>query len=319
MLMPTLDGIRRAAATIRPHLKPTPLLRSEILSRAFQADVWIKNESVSPISSFKLRGSLNALMRAGTIERAVTASTGNHGQAVAYAARLLKIPADIFLPENPNPVKRAMIQAFGATVHLAGTNLTTATEHAMKFPGFFVDDGENVDVVQGAGTAGLEIAEELSGIDAVFIPMGGGALAGGCATAIKSIQPQARVYSVQSKAAPAMTRSFHDKKPISVPANTLADGLVCGVPPTLTLNVLWKHLDDALLVEETDLLAGVHTLFAAAHVLAEPAGAAGLAGAWQKRSELRGRNVVLVLSGSNITDDLLKRSLDTRSFLDLAV
>lgn len=211
-----------------------------------------------------------------------------------------------------------MIQAFGATVHLAGPDLTSATEAAMKSPGFFVDDGENVDVVQGAGTAGLEIAEELGGIDGVFIPMGGGALAGGCATALKALQPQARVISVQSHAAPAMTRSFRERKAVSVPARTLADGLVCGVPPTLTLNVLWNTLDDALLVEDADLLAGVHTLAQSAHVLVEPAGAAALAGAWQKRAELRGRRIVLVLSGANVTDSQLRQSMDAPPFTSLA-
>ncbi len=313
MQLPTLDGIRQAHAAIRPTLKPTPLLRSEILSRTLKADVWLKNETISPIASFKLRGSLNALLRAKDTVRAVTASTGNHGQAVAYAARLLKIPADIFLPENPNPVKRAMIEAFGATIHETGPNLTAATEKAIEFAntnrGFFIDDGENLDVVQGAGTVGLEIAEELKDIDAVFIPMGGGALAGGSAAAIKSLQPRACVYSVQSSSAPAMSLSFLQHRPVSVPAQTLADGLVCGVPPALTLETLWKYLDDARLVLEGDLLAAVHALISAAHVLVEPAGAAGLAGAWQRKDKLVGKRVVLVLSGANITDELLGRAL----------
>ncbi len=134
--LPTLDGIRDAAARIGTHQMVTPLIRSELLSRAFAADIWLKNETVSPVASFKLRGALTALLRArerGPVAGAVSSSTGNHGQGVAYAARLLDLPCTIFLPENANPVKRAMIAALGAAVHEVGHDIDAAKKQALAF------------------------------------------------------------------------------------------------------------------------------------------------------------------------------------------
>ena len=314
--MPTIEGVRAAAGQLAPYLAPTPLVRSELLSRALAAEVWLKNETVSPIASFKLRGALVALTRAAAnkpVSRAVTSSTGNHGQGVAYAARLLGLPSDIFLPAIANPVKKAMIEAFGGTVHLEGRDIDAAKDGAKAFAeeqgGCFVDDGDSLDMMEGAGTVGLEIAEALEGIDSLIVPIGGGNLVSGCATALKALQPGARVIAVQAKGAPAMVDSFHAGVAIEREIDTVADGLVSRVPAPLALAVMLDRVDDAWLVSDDEMLAGIHALAECAHVLVEPAGAAALAGAWSHRDALKGKRVVLILSGATATAGQLRAAL----------
>lgn len=322
---PTLAGVRDAAAALAPHLAATPLLRSELLSRAFGGDVWLKCETMTPIASFKIRGALTALMRAreaGGVSRAVTSSTGNHGQGVAYAARLLGTPADIFLPREANPLKKAMIEAFGGTVHPEGADIDEAKDRAKAFAeehgGLFVDDGDSRAMMEGAGTVALEIAEALDGIDALMVPIGGGNLISGSATALKELQPGARVFGVQSQGAPAMVESFHARRAVERDIDTLADGLVCRVPAPLALAAMWQRVDDAWLVTDRALLAAMHSLAESAHVLVEPAGAAALAGAWARRDEFAGKRLVLILSGANATAAQIEAALATPALVPLA-
>ena len=152
---------------------------------------------------------------------------------------------------------------------------------------------------------------ELDAIDLVLVPTGGGNLAGGCVTAIKAMQPRASVISVQSTGSPAVTESFHAGKALERPIDTIADGLVTRVPPRLSMSVLWRLLDDAWLCTDEELLAATHGLLASAHVLVEPAGAAGLAGACKRLEAVRGKRVVLILTGANLSTELLQRALAT--------
>ena len=320
---PTLDGIRAAADLIHGSLPATPLLRSELISSALDADVWLKYETVTPIASFKIRGALNAVAKAKArgVRGAVAASTGNHGQGVAYAARLKGLSADIFLPNPANPIKARMIDSFGGTVHEVGEDFDIAKDAAREFAAgnglMFVDDGEDIDVMEGAGTVGLEIATDLDPLDLVLVPMGGGNLCAGCVTAIKALQPASRVVSVQAKGSPAVTQSFHARSVVEHPIDTLADGLVTRKPASLAIEVLWDQLDDAWLSSDTELLAAVHTLMQSAHVLVEPAGAAALAGAWSQRDGLRGKRVVMLLTGANISSDLMQQALATEPLFPL--
>jgi threonine dehydratase len=324
MDLPTLAGIEEAEGRIRPHLAETPLLRSEILSRAMSADVWLKLETVSPIASFKLRGALAVLSRAheaSGLSTACTSSTGNHGQGVAYAARLLGLAAEIFLPEAPNPVKQAMIEAFGGRVHAVGHDLDAAKAEAIAYAAsngaLFVDDGESLDLMEGAGTLGLEAARALPEIDAIFVPMGSGTLATGVATAAKALQPEVKVIAVQAKGAPAMVDSFHAGRAIERPAKSTADGLICRAPAERALAGLLANVDDAMTRSDEQLLAGVRTLIECAHVLVEPAGAAGLAAAYAGRGALTGKRIVLILTGANITADQLAAALSGEPLVTL--
>jgi threonine dehydratase len=209
-----------------------------------------------------------------------------------------------------------MIEAFGGVLHEVGATFDLCKAAAQRFAEekghVFIDDGEDRAVMEGAGTVAWEAARALADIDVLIVPMGGGNLSAGCATAMKALQPQARVISVQAKGSPAMTESFHTREPVQRPVDTLADGLVTGVPPVLALGVLWERLDDAWLTDDESLLAGVHTLAEAGHVLVEPAGAAALVGAWQHRDELVGKRIVLILTGANISAVLLRRALSLK-------
>jgi len=323
MRLPHSTGIERARAALRAHLPETPLVRAELLSRALGADVWLKNETVSPIASFKLRGALTALLRArdaGAAAEAVTSSTGNHGQGVAAAARVVGAPAHVFLPHGANPVKRRMIEALGATIHEVGIDIDEAKAGAQRFAAsrgaLFVDDGESLDVMEGAGTIGLEVAERLENVDVLFVPMGSGTLATGCAVALKGLQPRAQVVAVQSSGSPAMTESFHARRAVERAIDSIADGLVCRVPARLALEGLWTWVDDAVAVSDATLLQAMRALVEHAHVLVEPAGAAALAGAWARRADLRGRRVVLVLTGANVTLPVLTEALSATPLLD---
>ena len=311
----TASAVETAAERLAAHMAPTPLVLSPALSDLLAAEVWLKLETASEIACFKLRGALNALLAAKSPKSAVTSSTGNHGQAVALAARRLGIAADIFVPDDPNPVKCRMIELLGGRLHVGGIDIDAAKEraraHAAKTGGTFVDDGENADLIAGAGTVGLEIGKTLAGIDVLYVPMGSGSLASGSAVGLKSVQPRVRVVAVQAAGSPAMVESFHARRAIERPIATLADCLVCRVPADLALATLVASVDDALLVSDDDLMAALHTYVASAHVLVELGSAAPLAGAWADRARIKGKRVVLVASGANVVPEHLARALKT--------
>jgi threonine dehydratase len=300
--------VAAAAGRISAYGRRTPLVRALLLSRELGCDLWVKNETVSPIASFKWRGALNDVLREPGAN-VVTSSTGNHGQGVAWAARVAGVVAHVFLPRGANPTKRAKIELLGAVIHDEGDDLDDAKERAMELARAegmrFIDDGDSEAVIEGAGTVGLEIAEELQQIDVVYVPMGSGSLASGVAMAIKQKHPQARVIAVQAKGSPAMVESFHARRAIQKPIDTIADGLVCRVPAQLALEALLQHLDDAITVTDDELLAAGRAMILGAHVLVEPSGAAGLAAAM--RDDVRGKSVVVIATGSNITPELFAR------------
>lgn len=327
-------NIRAAAERLAPYAPPTPLVRALLLSHDLGCDVFVKNETVSPVASFKWRGALNAILRerpAGV----VTSSTGNHGQGVAWAAGVAQIPAHVFLPEHPNPTKRAKIALLGATIHEIGHDLDAAKEVAIAFAKreglAFIDDGESEAVIEGAGTIGLQIAEQLVGqtllsirpssvpstrtdrgvrptdrsvCPTVFVPMGSGSLASGIAIGIKDRLPDARVVAVQASGSPAMVESFHARKAIERPAKTVADGLICRVPAQLALDALIAHVDDAVTVTDEELVVAARMMALRAHVLVEPSGAASLAAALHE--DLRGKTVVLIATGANVVEEVVR-------------
>lgn len=294
-----------AAGRLAPYAKcPTPLVQSLVLSAQLGCDLWVKNETVSPIASFKWRGALNDILRE-PIAAVVTSSTGNHGQGVAWAARVAGVTAHVFLPRGANAVKRTKIELLGATIHDAGEDLDDAKGIAMRFASEhglrFIDDGDSAGVIEGAGTVGVEIARQLERVDVVYVPMGSGSLAAGTGMAL----PHARIIAVQAKGSPAMVESFHARRAIERPIDTLADGLVCRVPAQLALDALIAHVDDAMTVTDDELLAATRAMILGAHLLVEPSGAAGLAAAMQH--DLRGKTVVVIATGANVTDEVLGR------------
>ena len=307
--------VEAAARRLARHISPTPLVPSPALSDLLGAEIWLKLESASEIASFKLRGALNALLCAGNARSAITSSTGNHGQGVTLAARRLGIPPEIFVPDDPNPVKVRMIELLGGRVHVGGRDIDDAKARAYayqgKHGGTFVDDGENADLIAGAGTVGFEIAQGLAEIDIVYVPMGSGSLASGTAVGVKAIQPKTRIVAVQASGAPAMVESFHAKRAIERPIDTRADCLVCRIPAAQALATLIEAVDDALTVSDQEMLAAVHTYLARAHLLIELGSAAPLVGAWKQRDTLKGKRVVLVVSGANAIPEIVAEALKT--------
>lgn len=315
MTLPAPRDVLAAEARIRPHVQVSPLFPSPGLSRLLGAGVWIKADCISPLSSFKLRGALNHLLAEPAADAAVTSSTGNHGQGVAYAARLLGRRADIFLPETSPRNKREAIQRLGATLHITGQDLDDAKHAARDFAekrGLpFVDDGESPHVIAGAGTIGLEIGRALPEADLVFSPVGAACLASGTALGLKAAGTGTKVIGVQSAQTPCMIMSFHAKRAIEHPVTTICDCLNQRIPPKLSLAAMIANVHDALEVDDADCLAAMHTALATAHMLIEVGTAAALAGAWARRKEIAGKTVVLLFSGANADAEMIRRALDT--------
>ncbi len=314
--VPLPEEVVEAERRIQPYLTATPLWPSPALAELLDADVWIKGEFASVLSSFKLRGALNHLLADPAAKNACTSSTGNHGQAVAYAARLLGRTADIFLPRRCPETKQAAIARFGGNLHVGGADLDEAKVAAKAFAAAhdlaFIDDGESPLVIAGAGTIGLEIGRALPEADFVFAPTGSACLASGTALGLKADGARARVIAVGSAQTPCMVRSFHARKAIEHPVTTICDCLNQRIPPKLALAAMIAHVSDALEVDDEDCLSAMHTALAHAHVLVEPGTAAALAGAWARRSAIKGSTVVLIFSGANVDIGMIRRALASR-------
>lgn len=310
---PSASGLQAAMRLVSQYIPRTPLVHNEKLSSLFGLNVHLKIETVTAIGSFKLRGAINRVLKSRTeAPLIVTSSTGNHGLGVAYAARLLNRQAVVFLPENPHQGKKRKIEALGATVVMAGRDIDAAKEAAKDFAvrnsGLFVDDGEDMQVMEGAGTVGLEIAEDMPQLDFLIAPMGGGNLAAGCAVAVKSVHPKAKVFAVQSAGAPSMHVSLLARKPVERDVQTVAECLAQRVPADLAFRVALRFLDRSFLVSDDDLLAAAKTLAIEASILSEPGAASPLACLARYSTDFpKGSHVALVISGANIDPETLQK------------
>jgi threonine dehydratase len=311
--MSSLRDVIAARANVYKHLRPTPLYRYSGLSNLLGAKVWVKHENHQPVGAFKVRGGLNLVAQLSAKERAgglFTASTGNHGQSIAYAARAYGVRATIAVPEGANPGKVAAMRGLGAEVAFHGTDFDSAREWvcdiAAEQGGRFVGPTEE-QLIHGVGTYALEIIEDLPEVDAIIVPVGAGS--GVCATSIvaKNIDPGIQVIGVQSAQAPAIQMSWAAGKAVSADMRTVAEGLATRVPFENTQRIMRQYLDDFVLVEDAAIEAAILLLLEHTHNLAEGAGAAALAAAIKLRHRLAGKNVVLVLSGGNLSLDQLRR------------
>jgi threonine dehydratase len=313
--LPQPADVIEAERRLRPALPRSPLWTSPALGALLGAEIWIKGELANPVASFKLRGALNHLLSSADERGACTASTGNHGQAVAYAARMLGRTADVFLPHGCPETKKQAIARFGGTLHVTGANLDEAKVAARIFAAnrnlAFVDDGESPHVIAGAGTIGLEIARDSPGTAYVFAPTGSACLACGVSMGLKAMGSAAKVIAVQSAQSPCMARSFNARRAIEHPVTTICDCLNQRIPPKLSLACMLEYVAEAIEVDDTECLAAMHTLLADAHLLMEVGAAAALAGAWRHRQVIRGSKTVLIASGANSDAAMILRSLET--------
>ena len=305
---PTFADVLKARRQIRPYLRPTPLYSYPALDKLVGAEVWVKHENHQPIGAFKVRGGVNLVSQLSEEERqrgVISASTGNHGQSIAYAARLFGVRATICVPEEANPVKVASMRALGAELVVHGRDFDDAREHCERLAeqrGYrYVHSGNELLLIAGVATETLEILEEQPELDAVIVPVGGGSGAAGACIAAKAINPDVEVIGVQSDAAPAAQRSWAARRLVEDRMETIAEGLATRVAFELPQRILWEHLDDFLLVGENELRQATLRMIELTKNLVEPAGAAPLAAALRLRSHLARKRVALVCSGGNIS------------------
>ena len=317
--MPSLRDVIAARRHVYRYLKPTPLYPYSGLSELIGANVWVKHENHQPVGAFKVRGGVNLVAHLTESERnsgLFTASTGNHGQSIAYAARVQGLRATIAVPLGANPGKVAAMRGLGAEVVFHGPDFDSAREWiegvAKERGGRFVGATEEL-LMHGVGTYALEIMEDLPEVDAIIVPVGAGS--GVCATAIvaKAINPAIQVIGVQSAQAPAMQLSWASGEAVSADMSTVAEGLATRVPFANTQRIMRKYLDDFVLVEDAAIEAAIILLLEHTHNLAEGAGAASLAAALKLKQGLAGKNVVLVMSGGNLSMEQLRRLLARES------
>jgi threonine dehydratase len=315
--LPTLHDVYLARRVVARYLPPTPLLRPEALAERLGCDIFVKGENLQPIGAFKIRGGLNLLSQLSPEERGrgvVAASTGNHGQSIAYAAREFGCDARIYMPERANPLKVASMERLGARVVFAGADfdeaLAAADREAAASGAYFIHSANEPLLIAGVATCALEILEAVPDLDALIVPGGGGSgLAGACLVG-KDINPDLRVIGVQSAQAPAMRETWRTGAFVTTErAETYAEGLATRAAWSLPMQILWRRLDDFLLVSDADMRRATLTLLETTRQLAEGAGAAALAAAWRLRDELAGRKVAVVLSGGNLTLEALAQAL----------
>jgi threonine dehydratase len=303
---PTFLDVLAARKRIAPHLARTPLHRYPALDDWLGCAAWVKHENHQPIGVFKVRGGVNLVATLGPDERrrgVVTASTGNHGQSIAYAASRFGARAVICVPEGANPGKVAAIRGFGAEIAAHGAKFDDAAEHARAIAtrdGLrFVHSANEPDLIAGVGTCALEMLEDQPALDALVVPVGLGSGAAGACIVAKTINPAIRVIGVQAAASPAVHDSWRTGRVEWRPNETFAEGLATGRAAELTLAILRAHLDDFQLASEDEIRRGMVAWIARCHTLAESAAGAVLAVAHRLRDALRGRQVGLVLSGGN--------------------
>jgi threonine dehydratase len=314
----TAATVEQAAADLAPYLRPTPLQFSRAFTAKTRCEVHLKLEGVQPIRAFKVRGALNKVMGMSAEERAqgvVTASAGNHGQGVAYAALSFGIPATVYVPSNANELKVEAIKRLGAEVVQHGRTYQEAFLEAKRNEGgaTFVHAYDDARVIAGQGTVGVELLADLPAFDTVIVPIGGGGLVAGVAGYLKEKLPSVKVIGVEPTGAACMKRSLEAGHPVTLERiQTIADGLAASSPGALCFEIAKRTVDEVVLVEDSEMLRAIRLYFEWEHLLAEPAGAAALAALLYRYSPSPGERVVVILSGANVTDEVMLRALKSR-------
>jgi threonine dehydratase len=317
----TMERVRSARELLRDIVPVSRMVSAESLSSRSGAQVCLKLECEGPTGSFKVRGAFHAIqrrMQQGSIPGVVTASSGNHGAATAFAARRLGLPARIYLPERPNPTKRARIAAQGAEIIEAGEFLEESREHAARFAresGWYnLVDGLEPEMLPGTATIACEVLEQAPDAEVIFVPVGDSTLIRGLAFAAKQLRPGIRIVGVQAERAPAYALSFAKGHAVSTgTSDTIADGLAVREASQENVREMAGLVDEFALVSEAEMLHAVRQLLLQEHVLAEPAGAAAAAALLKSSSRYERKTSVLLVTGANISEEVLKRALELQA------
>lgn len=316
---PTYDDICQTQSLLLRYLLPTPLIHSPPLSALSGADVWLKCECFAEIGSFKARGALACVLQLSPAQIAqglICASTGNHGAAMAWAARQVKGSCTVVAPVGTPEIKCNNMRNAGAHLVIAGTDWGESCQIARDLAAreglLYLEDGEDPWIMAGAGTVGLAIMQELPTTQAILIPVGGGNLIAGCAIAAKTANAQpslVQIIGIQSDAAPAVTESMRQKRIIQMPTTTFAGGMATTAPVPMAFAVMQQLVDDMLLVSEQELLQAIGHLVRAHGIVVEGAGAAAVAALLHNTARFAGQTVALVLSGRNLDVASLRTAL----------
>jgi threonine dehydratase len=307
-VVPDLADVLAARQRIAPYLRPTPLYRYPALDAMTGTQAWVKHENHQPVGAFKVRGGVNLVSQLTADERhrgVIAASTGNHGQSVAYAADLFGVHAVICMPEQANPVKVESIRALGAEVVFRGRDFDEAREYCEKRAaddGYrYIHSGNEPSLIAGVATYTLEIIEAQLDIDVIVVPVGGGSGAAGACVVAKAVRTSIEVVGVQSEAAPAAYRSWQARSLVEDTTSTFAEGLATRTAFELPQRILRELLDDFVLVSEEALRAATRLMISTTRNLVEPAGAAALAAVLDVPGRFADRKVALICSGGNIS------------------
>lgn len=305
----TLADVFAARLRIRPYLRPTPLMHGAALGERIGANIWMKCEFMLPTRAFKVRGGMNLV--AQEVERnalgtrgLTAASTGNHGQSVAYAGQVFGVPVTIFSPKQANPVKVEAMKALGAVVMLVGEDFDEAREaceeYARETGARYVHSMDEPLLVAGVGTAYVEALMELPTADVVIVPVGGGSGVSAAGLVAKSVNPKIRVIGVQAEGAPALYHSFHTGRlERTEHADTAAEGLATRIAFEPAVNMIRQYVDDIVLVSDAQMRQAQALIFHQVRVLPEMAGAASLAAALKLADRLTGAHVIVAVTGAN--------------------
>ena len=322
-MTPTLRDVYEARQRLRGLLSPTPLMRHPLLDDAIGGEVWVKHENHNPTGAFKVRGGLNLILCMPEDERrrgVVTASTGNHGQSIAFACQRAGVPCTVYVPRGNNPEKNAAMRAFGADVVEHGRDFDEAREEVERLAeatgARYVHSANEPLLIAGVATYALEIVEALPDADVVFVPVGGGSGASGLVTVRDALGLRTRIVGVQAARADAFTRSWRScrqdpgtgQRVVGERADTFAEGMATRVTFDLTFEIL-RRLDDVITLSEEQLAEGVRLAMRTTHNLAEGAGAAPLMAAMMSRDRWRGGRAVCVMSGGNLDAATLRKLL----------
>lgn len=319
--LPGLAEIEQAEKRIRPYLPPTPTEYSKGISGLLGREVYLKLETFQPIRVFKIRGALNKILSLSDAELrkgVMTASSGNHGFAIAYASRMFGVTAHVCVPENANPQKLKAIEEQGAEIIRVGNGYDQAYDYAVSEANrrgvTFIHAFDDPVIIAGQGTCGLELARQIPDLDSAAVAIGGGGLIAGIAIALKESLKDVMVYGAETTAIPSMFESVRAGHKTSVqPGRTIADGMQAATPGELTFEAVRRYIGKIGLVTDSQLEEAIYDLLSLARVLAEPAGASPLAAMKGPLREEQGKNIALVISGGNVSLELLTSILTKRA------
>jgi len=316
--LPNLSDIEAAKALIRPHVRETPTYRWPLLEAGLGCELWLKHENHTPVGAFKIRGGLvymDELKRHEPgVRGVIAATTGNHGQSIAYAARENGLRAVIVVPRGNNPEKNAAMRSLGAELVEHGNEFQEALEHSRELAereGLHAVPSFHPWLVRGVATYGVEMFRSVPGLDAVFVPIGLGSGFCGLAAARQALGLKVRLIGVVSEHAPAYALSFQQRQWVQQSSSTrVAEGVACKTPNREALELVLQHADQVVTVNDDEAVEGMRDILLATHNLPEGAGALAYAALKKHREAWTGKKIACVLSGGNASVAMMRRALE---------